>query len=310
MDKQYTIDVVIPVYNGAQFISAAIDSVLAQSHLPASLIIVNDGSTDETEKIILGYQNTIIPIKYIKKENGGLSSARNTGIKFSQAEYLAFLDADDVWTKTNLEKQLDIFRKSIGLNLGLVYCDYSNIDSNGNLIENYSCFKLDQEIKGMVFKKLFLGNKIAGSGSAVLVRRQCFDQVDLFDEKLPGCEDWDMWLRITEKYTVDFVPEKLVKLRRHESSMQTDHFKMYQNQILIFNKWIGNPNVDEAILDYWERVYIFEIIVNLLRNLPQKNLFKALNLVMSAPTKKFFYRNKFKKLYWLLKRSFRSVFKK
>jgi len=148
------IDVVIPVYNGEPYINEAIDSVLQQTFKPRRIIVVDDGSTDGTPKLLESYQTLYPTVKYVRKSNAGLSSARNVGILSSDSRYVAFLDADDVWHPTKLEKQLHVFRnKSFG-NLGFIYCDYSNIDSLGAPLVNFPCFEMDFSVKGNVFQKL------------------------------------------------------------------------------------------------------------------------------------------------------------
>lgn len=232
-----TIDVIIPVYNGQDFIEEAVQSVFNQTILPKRLIIVDDGSTDATESII-EHLNGPVPIKYVKKANGGLSSARNTGIITSTAPLLAFLDADDIWEKDKLALQLEVFKKSNVPSLGVVYCDYYMMNSNGTRLTDYNHYKLDSKIKGDIFTELLDGNKVAGSGSAVLVRHDCFGKVGEFDEQLPAMEDWDMWLRIAQAYGFDYAPKKLVGIRRHSTNMSTNDRKMRLASVRVLNKWI------------------------------------------------------------------------
>lgn len=268
-----SIDVVIPVFNGEKYIGDAIESVITQTCKPFQIIVIDDGSTDETENIVKSkIDNSPIPIVYIKKQNGGLSSARNAGIKACSSQYIALLDADDLWEQTKLEKQIAIFQSSKN-ELGVVYCDYTNIDSLGEHLENFCCFKLDTEVKGHVFEKLLYGNKVASSGSGVLVRKECFDEVGLFDESLPTCEDWDMWLRISRVYDFEYVNEKLVRLRRHNQNMSSDNLKMLIGEILMFNKLAAQDELNIDIL----RNLRYEIVRRRIMSFPDCSVWTDIN---------------------------------
>jgi glycosyltransferase involved in cell wall biosynthesis len=234
------IDVVIPVYNGESYIAYSIQSVLDQTLKPNRLIIVNDGSEDDTcnviKKITDQYEGPIL-ITLINQENCGLSAARNAGIIASNSKYISFLDADDVWISNKLELQISIFESSKEIDLGLVYCQYLLIGDRGRLINGYVA-KPDHRVRGHVYNRLLLGNYIISSGSGVLIKKECFDLVGLFDVKLKAAEDWDMWLRISERYKVDFVPNvDLVQIRIHNNNMQKNLMHMFRNELIFFNKW-------------------------------------------------------------------------
>lgn len=233
-----SVDVVIPVYNGERFVGHAIRSVMEQTHAPHKIIVVNDGSTDGTEGVIMRLQQeSAVPIDYIKQENGGLSSARNAGIRVARSQYIAFLDADDEWCSEKLFEQLAVFRTSSFEKLGVVYCRYRIIDERGEYIKHHIALPRS-DMRGHVFSKLLKGNAVISSGSGVLVRRECFESAGLFDEQLRAAEDWDMWLRIAEQYQFDFVPDKdLVKIRMHGSNMQKNAAHMFRNELIFYDKW-------------------------------------------------------------------------
>lgn len=269
-----TIDVVIPVHNGEHFIVQAIKSVERQIYRPDKIIIIDDGSTDRTESLIKSHQ-AIIPIQYIKKVNGGLSSARNEGIKLATSEYIAFLDADDEWYPDKLEKQIDKFKTSSFSNIGVIYCQYNIINEDGVIANKHFILKADPDIRGNIFKKLLLVNMITGSGSGVLIKRKCFESVGLFDENLRACEDWDMWLRIAQKYEFDYVDKVLVKIRRHYSNMQNDNLRMFSNTVLFYKKWMEIlPSAD--IPEGWYK----NIVMKSLRRLPETDFMR---LLMNLP---------------------------
>jgi glycosyltransferase involved in cell wall biosynthesis len=240
-----SIDVVIPVYNGEKYIERAITSVMEQTLLPDRLIIVDDGSTDMTPVLISAYAGKGVTIEYVGKPNGGLSSARNEGIIRSSSSLIAFLDADDEWYPDKLERQIEVFRSTDFANLGVVYCDYTLIDANGEEEKEHFKFEIDHTVRGDVVDKLFEANKIAASGSGVLVKKECFDKAGLFDEALGVGEDWDMWLRIAKYFQFDYVPLPLVKIRRHGENMQGNEGNMSRNLLIFYNKWAGRTETRE-----------------------------------------------------------------
>jgi glycosyltransferase involved in cell wall biosynthesis len=194
------ISVVIPTFNRAHLLPRTIGSVLAQSHADLEVIVVDDAGTDPTETVVAGLNDG--RIRYIRHlENRGPAGARNTGIGAARHSFVAFLDSDDVWLPEKLAKQLDIFSHS-PVHPGLVYTGFARTDSTeGAGSERY---------RGNVHHRLLAGNFV-GTASTLLVKRECFDQVGLFDEQLPPCgEDWEMWIRIAERYAVDYVDENLV----------------------------------------------------------------------------------------------------
>lgn len=232
------IDVIIPVWNGEKYIAAAINSVVEQTYPPKRIIVVNDGSTDDTERIILDCKkNSSIEIEYVKKDNGGLSSARNAGLAVSRSEWVSFLDADDEWFPDKLEMQVNVLRSTPYENIGVVYGRYKIIDENGELNGDIPLAFPDPDIRGDVFKKVLVANKIIGSGSAVLIKKECFKYAGNFDETLRAAEDWDMWLRIAEKYEFDFSDGYLVKIRFHSSNMQKNKWHMFENELNFYRKW-------------------------------------------------------------------------
>jgi glycosyltransferase involved in cell wall biosynthesis len=234
-ESKNSIDVIVPAYNASKFILYTLDSINAQTHKPNRIIIVNDGSTDNTLELVENYKS-IIPLKIVNKKNGGLPSARNAGIAASDAEFLAFVDSDDVWESEKIEKQLKRFQAPLYDNLGIVYCDYKVIDDEGNLIE-VKHETLDPNIRGNILDLIIPGNKVSGSASAVLVRKSCVDDIGGFDEGLRVAEDWDYWLRLAAKYAFDYVPEKLLRIRRHGGSMQANELRMFTRELDFFNKW-------------------------------------------------------------------------
>ena len=266
-----TIDVIIPAYNAEKFIEKTIRSVLEQTYLPEKIIVVNDGSIDKTVEVVEEISKTSkVPIILISQENRGPNAARNVGLEHSDSEYIALLDADDIWKEEKLEKQLQVFEKSELENLGLVYTAYDLIDENGCKIkQSFLVFKLDPDLRGYVFNKMFDAMKITGSCSGVLIKKKCFEKVGFFDESLRGAEDWDMWIRISKEFQIDYVNETLVHVRVHDKNSHNDQVMMAENMIMFLKKWsgildVGHPGRTQLArksFDYFfKAVFMFKFV--------------------------------------------------
>lgn len=222
------ISVIIPTYNRANFLHQAIESVLAQTYKNWELIIVDDGSTDNTSELVRKFTDK--RIIYLYQENRGASAARNKGIQKAKGEYIAFLDSDDAWLSRKIEKQLDIFKIS-RFNPGVVcagvqYIDYNGTPQNQKKLPKY---------RGNIFKQLLRKN-IAGIGSTMLVKRECFEKCGLFDENLPSRVDLDILIRISRHFTVDYMPEVLTLERIHEERITADIEKQIEGRELLLEK--------------------------------------------------------------------------
>ena len=253
----YTIDVIIPAYNAGAFIAQTLQSVLLQDAQIHSVIVVNDGSTDDTQAKVLAFQqqNPKLNLILINQANRGLSAARNAGIEHSQADYIALLDADDLWDPTKLSTQIALYQNSNNPQLGLVYCAYRVIDRTGTPLPDKAQTLIAPALRGQVYKPLLRGNFISGSGSSVLIARAVFDQVGLFDAQLRACEDWDMWLRIAQHYSFDFVDQTLVSIRVHPDNMQKDLGRMVSAELMVLNKFYERGQSNPFLL--WKlRTYL------------------------------------------------------
>lgn len=238
MNGNVEIDVVVPAYNAGRYIECCLASVIAQTVRVQQVIVVDDGSTDDTcAKVRAFAMRTDIEIRLVSQLNAGPSAARNKGLSLTRGDYIALLDADDVWLPTKLEKQLSLFASNP--RLGVAYCDYGLITEYGHEIENKG-FKLDRTVRGSVQEKLLHGNLIAGSASAVLIKKRCLDETGLFDERLVCAEDWDLWLRLAKRHEFDYVDEILVQLRQHEGNSQKNELRMLGGELLFLNKLFIN----------------------------------------------------------------------
>lgn len=190
------VSVIITTYNRRHFLKGALASVLAQDYTDREVIVVDDGSTDGSREEIEG-----LPVRYLWKENGGISSARNEGLRAAEGEYIACLDVDDLWKKRKLSTQMRVMEET---GIRLTYTDEIWV-RNGKRINQ----KLrHRKYSGHIFEHC-LPLCIISPSSAV-IHRSVFDDVGLFDESLPVCEDYDMWLRITARYPVIFIEKPLI----------------------------------------------------------------------------------------------------
>lgn len=193
------VSIVITTYNRKSFLKEAVLSVLNQDYQDKEIIVIDDGSTDRSFEEVRGF-----PLRYVWKQNGGISSARNMGIKVSNGEFIAFLDVDDIWKKGKLTKQV---QSMIEKKIDISYTDEVWIRNGKHLNQKnrhrkYSGFIFDQCLPLCII-----------SPSSVVIKRIVFEKVGLFDENLPVCEDYDMWLRITSRYPVLFIDKPFIVKR-------------------------------------------------------------------------------------------------
>jgi glycosyltransferase involved in cell wall biosynthesis len=203
------VSVVIPAYNSMKYLPETVDSVLGQTFIDFEILIINDGSTDNICEWFTQIKDP--RVKLISQENKGLSGARNTGIANAQGEYIAFLDADDLWEPSKLEKQ--VFCLDNNPEVGLVHTWMLLIDEHSQSTGRV----LKSNLEGYVWEKLLERNSIACP--SVIVRRSCLDIVGGFDPNLRSVEDWDMWIRLSRHYRFAAIQEPLAYYRQLSSSM-------------------------------------------------------------------------------------------
>jgi glycosyltransferase involved in cell wall biosynthesis len=241
------VSVIVPAYNAQAFIGGTIQSVINQTYPDWEMLIVDDGSTDETAEVVKTYLSDS-RIKYIYQANQERSAARNHGIRRAAGKYIAFLDADDLWLPDKLRRQVDCLDNHP--EVGLCFTGRKFINSKGIPIHTRKItvpFDKDQ------FTELLKCNFIANS--AVMAARTVFDQVGLFDESLPafGSEDWDMWLRITRYYPFHFVDQPLLLYRVHEKNTSLD--QIYQSSSAVLDKVFSDPTLPADIIRRKNRIY-------------------------------------------------------
>jgi len=211
------VSVVIPSYNSMSFLPETLNSVLNQTFTDFEVLIINDGSTDNIVDWVAEIKDP--RVRLISQANQGLSQARNAGILNSRGLYIAFLDADDLWEPTKLEKQVAAFKDNPYL--GLVHTYVSMVDANNN----YLYIIGSRHEKGNILRRVIEQNPVI-SGSSSMVHRDCFEKVGLFDKDLKSAEDWHMWSRIAVSYPMMVIEEPLVRYRQHPTSMSKDWQRM------------------------------------------------------------------------------------
>jgi len=217
------VTVIIPTYNRGWILKEAIDSVLSQDFDDFELIVVDDGSTDNTIDILAGYARDII---VLRQGNHGVSAARNAGIASASGKLIAFLDSDDLWLPGKLARQVDFFNS----NPGAMICQTEELwIRNGKRVNPK---KRHKKFSGMIFKHSL--PLCIVSPSAVMLKKSLLDKTGVFDESLPACEDYDLWLRISCKYPVFLIDTPLIMKRGgHEDQLsRTSKLDKYRIQAL------------------------------------------------------------------------------
>ena len=215
-----TVSVVIPSYNRARLLREAIDSVLAQDFDDFELIVVDDGSTDETPRVLESYAQILV----VRQAHSGVSAARNAGIGTASGQLLAFLDSDDLWLPEKLSMQVAFFQH----HPAAVICQTEELwIRNGMRVNPKTRHRKDS---GMIFERCV--ELCLVSPSAVMMRRSLLDEVGAFDETIPACEDYDLWLRISCRFPIYLLETPLViKRGGHEDQLSRlpglDRFRIY-----------------------------------------------------------------------------------
>jgi glycosyltransferase involved in cell wall biosynthesis len=202
------VSAIVPVYNCAQYVGKAIESILAQTYPAHEIIVVDDGSTDSTREALEPYKDSII---YVYQKNAGEPAARNTGIRHSTGEYIAYLDADDLWLPDKLELQMEYFRNHPQCDL--VYTDMMTFDDQGVIECSVRASRARVYSSGKIFPRLFR-ETLFGSGSVVL-RKAAAEQAGGFDETFFVGSDYEMWLRMSRSFEFGYVDKPLLMYRQH-----------------------------------------------------------------------------------------------
>jgi glycosyltransferase involved in cell wall biosynthesis len=246
LSRARTISVVIPTHNYGRFLSEAITSALGQTHRPSEILVVDDGSTDETADIVKAFGERIT---YLRQEKAGVCAARNFGVANSTGAYIAFLDADDIWEPRKLEKQIEKFEADA--NVGLVHCGMREFDSvTGETLQ----FHLEGD-EGWVANAhlLFERPVINASGSSIVVTRTAFEKVNGFDTRLRNGEDWEFCYRVAREFKVGYANEPLVLYRNHGVNATKNISEMERSSLIAWKKVFDTD--DDTVLGIRRRSY-------------------------------------------------------
>lgn len=228
--KDILVSIIIPAYKAGKYIEETINSVLAQTHSNFELIIIDDGSPDDQAAVIEPLAKLDSRVQYIKQENGGVSSARNHGYRLSNGKFLAFLDADDVWLPTNLEKKLAKFLTDA--EFGLVHSDMAIMDGNSNLTGETKSGK-----EGFLLDDLLSWNgTCVPTPSSILVKREVVEKVGGFDLKLSNAADQEFFFRVAKDYKIGRVPEVTWRYRVHSNNMHSNIPVMEKDALLAYQR--------------------------------------------------------------------------
>lgn len=253
------VSVIIPAYNAAAFLAETLDSVLSQTYRNLEVLVVDDGSQDDTPRIVEAVAVRDSRVHLLRQQRRGVGVARNLAVARASGAYIAPIDADDIWFPSKIEKQVGCMEEA-GPSVGLSYTWWLGIDENGtSLIRSYP-WRLEGDLADALTALNFIGN-----ASVPLIRKACFDRVGGYDPGFqalgtPGCEDWDLSLRIAEHYRLSLVPEHLAGYRRVRGSMSGDFATMVRSHELMLQRLRQRrPDVPD-ILQRWSRGQLYGYI--------------------------------------------------
>jgi len=226
-----TVSLVIATFNHGRFLPDALDSAIAQTLRGIEIIVVDDGSTDDTPAVLARYSGRI---RVVRQPNRGLAAARNAGLAAAHGSYVSFLDADDVMMPTKLAEQVAVLDRAPSV--GWTYCDVL-IETVATGAETRASERFGygaRMLEGWLFPELIRGNFIPAI--APLVRRTALDAVGGFDDRLTALEDWDLWLRLSLIAEARYSPAVLVRYRVHQGGMSEDRARMDRNRFYVLDK--------------------------------------------------------------------------
>jgi glycosyltransferase involved in cell wall biosynthesis len=244
------VSVVIPAYNAASTIGQTLDSVFSQTFRDFEVVVVDDGSTDQTRDVVAGYGGRI---RVLTKVNEAKPAAtRNIGVRAARGELVAFLDADDWWREDKLERQVAVFDGRP--DVGLVYTADATVDASGKVLSVNPC---PAEAHGRIYELLTVRNAMVGS--SVMARREAIARAGGFDENLTSIENWDLWIRISRDWAVEYIDEPLTLYRVHEGNRSGNVELRRQNVFRVLAKYHDphdlSPSARRRRLDAYFHAY-------------------------------------------------------
>jgi glycosyltransferase involved in cell wall biosynthesis len=267
--QQPAVSTVICTYNRAWILGRAINSALEQTFANYEIIIVDDGSTDDTSDLVASYNDP--RIRYIRlPENRGLAHARNTGVMQARADLIAWLDSDDEWLPEKLERQVEYFARASQPNLGLVFTAREVIDASGTVVRvhkpEFPPGFFDRPFPEIV-RRLYVGNFLAPV--TVMIRKRTVEAIGGFAEHLSGSDDYDLWLRVAGHYRMGYIPQVLARYRVLDGNMTSNMQQSgvaFRHRVEIAERAVERypflkPLRSERVAA-WSRSYAHRLIVN------------------------------------------------
>lgn len=240
MGDAVLVSVVIASYNYGKYLPFALESALGQSYGNIEVIVVDDGSTDDTPQVIEPYLSDP-RLRYIRQANAGQPKTKNRGIAESRGEFIAFLDADDIWLLDKLERQMPLFADP---QVGVVYCRRTWMDEQGGVLPgNERTLR-----RGFVLDHIFIDNFVCFSSS--VVRRRLLIEHGVFDETLPMGIDYDLWIRLAIRCKFDYVDAPLVRYRTGHANLSKNVERRYECAHKIMHKAVNDPEI-RAGMSWW-----------------------------------------------------------
>ena len=231
------VSVIIPSYNSARYLADAVDSVLSQSFRDLEVLVIDDGSTDDTATVARRYRR---PVRYLRQENQGVAVARNRGIAESLGRYIAFLDADDTWLPAKLEAQLE----ALGKNPGYRAC-YTAFTVVSSQLAPIQVSRSNR--RAGTLEDLLLRGNVIGSICTVLCERSLLESAGGFDPSLSQCADWDMWTRLAVFTEFLYVDRPLVTYRQHTANMSRNAALLEQDSLRVLEKGFAIDGLPDSI---------------------------------------------------------------
>lgn len=247
-----SVSVILTTYNRKAFVTEALESVLHQDFTDYEIIVIDDGSTDGTETVISNYKG----VRYVYQKNQGVSHARNQGLSLAQGKFVCFLDSDDLWLPKKLSTQVTVMQKNPEAKV--TYTDEIWIRKGRRV----NPMRKHQKYSGRIFEKCLARCII--SPSSVMITREVFDHVGLFDTSLPVCEDYDLWLRIASRFPVLFINQKIIiKRGGHEDQLShrlwgNDRFRVRALEKIIDDPLLEEENRNLAIQELIKKSTVLE----------------------------------------------------
>lgn len=284
------VSIIIPAYNAARYISETIKSVLAQTHVDFEILVVDDGSSDNTEEIVKLIDDE--RIKYFKQKNSGQASARNKGISESSGEFIAFIDADDLWNPQKLEEQLKVFSSN---DIGLSYTGRRFIDSHSHKTGAEEPARINADLKDLIFNNFI-------TCSSVVVRSEILKKHNFFfRDQRQGVEDWDLWLRLALVSKFAAVSKPLTSYRIHPENISKNSelmLRSYRVTMKDLKSDLETKKLFKAYNSIWHKGYAYRLL-----GIAREYLLNGDKKSSRELIKESFKRNPFslKPIYWFLR---------